>query len=207
VPPSHSLIVRTASGDPRNVIKTIASLPHSYTRKPLIVVNDLDFDITARNLIMLLLTLTIADDREAAETVLHVWYSVFIRPTDYQRIQGLHPLINDVCDKIAGRDSDSLQAKTFTFGSCSLRVVLKEDHWKSLLTFLCVPHGLTASQARSGRLAVTNAPHRIDYRHRSLSLQQPEHRVWKERFWKDGILLPFSQSRDDFTIPNPYVVQ
>jgi hypothetical protein len=38
-----------ASGDLRNVIKTIASLPQSYTGMPSIVVNDVDFDIVARN--------------------------------------------------------------------------------------------------------------------------------------------------------------
>ena len=198
-------MIHIASGDPRNVVKTIASLPHSYCRKPVIVVSDLDFDIVARNVIMLLLTLNITDEREAVETVLHVWYSAFIRPADYQRVQDLRSLIEDVCNKIAGRDSGSLQAKTFTFGLSSVRVVLTKEHWTSLLTFLCVPKGLTTSQARSVRLAVTVAPHRVDYRHRGLALQKPEHRICMEKFREDGVLLPFSQSRDDFTIPNPCV--
>jgi hypothetical protein len=86
-------------------------------------------------------------------------------------------------------------------------VVLKKENWTSLLALLCVPKDLTTAKGRSGRLAVTSAPHRVDYRHRGLALQQPEHRICKERFREDGILLPFSQSRDDFTIPNPYVVQ
>jgi hypothetical protein len=43
------LMLCIASGDLRNVIKTIASLPQSYTGKPSIVVNDVDFDIVARN--------------------------------------------------------------------------------------------------------------------------------------------------------------
>jgi hypothetical protein len=55
-------MVPTASGDPRNIVKTIVSLPRSYTRKPLIVINDIDFDIVARNLVMLLLTLTVANE-------------------------------------------------------------------------------------------------------------------------------------------------
>lgn len=167
----------------------------------------MDFDIVARNIVMLLLTLNISDEQEAAETVLHVWYSAFIRPADYQRVQDLRSLIEDVCNKIAGRASGSFQAKTFAFGSCSVRVVLKKEDWTLLLTFLCVPQGLTTSQARGVRLAVTTAPHRVDYRHRGLALQKPEHRICRERFREDGILLPFSQSRDDFTIPNPYVEQ
>lgn len=173
----------------------------------MIVVNDIDFDIVARNVVLLLLTLNISNEQEAVETVLHVWYSSFIRPADYQRVQDLHSLIEDVCDKIAGRGSGSFQAKTFTFGPCSVRIILKKEHWTSLLTFLCVPKGLTTSQARSVRRAVTVAPHRVDYRHRGLALQKPEHRICSERFREDGVLLPFSHSRDEFTIPNPYVEQ
>lgn len=173
----------------------------------MIVINDMDFDIVARHVVMLLLILSISDEQEAVETVLHVWYSAFIRPADYQRIQNLHSLIEDVCNKIAGRGAGSFQAKTFPFGSCSLRVILKKEHWTSLLTFLCVPKGLTTSKARTGRLAVTNAPSRVDYRHRGLALQKPEHCICRENFREDGILLPFSQSRDDFTMPNPYVEQ
>lgn len=198
-----SLTGRTASGDPRNVVKTIASLPHSYIGKPSVVINDIDFDIVARNVVMLLLTLTTADDQAAAETVLHVWYSAFIRPIDFQRLESLRPLIEDVCHKIAGRGAGSLQAKTFTIGSCSLRVVLKKEQWTALLTYLGVPKGLTTKQAHSVRVAVTQAPHRVDFRHRELALQQPEHRVCKEKFREDAILVPFGHSREEFTTPNP----
>lgn len=167
----------------------------------------MDFDVVARNVIMLLLTLSIDDEQEALQTVLHVWYSAFIRPADLRRIQALRPLIEDVCNKITKRSSGSLQAKTFAFGSSTIRIILKKEHWTALLTFLCVPKGLTTGEARRVRLAVTKAPRRLDYRHRNLALQQPEHRICKERFHEDGILLPFSQSRDDFTVPNPYVEQ
>jgi len=198
---------RIASLDLRNVVKTVASLPQTYTRKPVIVINDASFDVVARSVIILLLIITVADEQKAVETVLHVWYSAFLRPADLERVQSLRPLIEDVCSKIAGRNPESLQAKTFKIGSCSIRVVLKKEHWTSLLEFLDVPDGLTTSRARSIRLAVIQAPDRLDFHERDLTLQQPEHRICKGRFREDGILLPFGQTRENHTIPNPYVTR
>jgi hypothetical protein len=156
---------------------------------------------------MLLLTLMIIDPVEAAETVLHFWYSALVRPIDFLRVQLLRPIIEGVCNKITDQAAGPLQAKTFTFDSCSVRVVLKKEGWTALLAFLNVPVGLTTQRAHKIRIAVTMAPHRLDFRPRDLMLQQPEHRICKERFREDGILLPFGYSRKKFTIPNPYVVQ
>lgn len=124
-----------------------------------------------------------------------------------QRLQSSRNLIEDVCNKIIGCKAGSLQAKTFTFGASSLRVILKKENWMALLELFCVPNGLTAQRANDVRVTVTKAPHRVDYRHRDLMFQQPEHRICKERIRADGILAPFSYSREDFTIPNPYVIR
>lgn len=67
-----------ASGDIRNVVKAIASLPLSYNGKPLIIINDMDFHVVARNVVMLLLALSISDHQEAAEAILHCWYSALL---------------------------------------------------------------------------------------------------------------------------------
>lgn len=197
------LTSRIASGDLRNVVKTVASLSQSYTKDLSIVINDSDFDVVARNIIMLFLALAVPNEQEAAESVLHLWYSALIRPIDMQHLESLRPLIEDVCTKIAGCNSGTLQAKTFTFGSWTLRVVLKKEAWIELLESLSVRKGLSTEQAHEIRVAVTKAPHRLDYRHRDLMFQLPEHRICKERFREDGILVPFSYSRGSFTIPNP----
>lgn len=152
---------------------------------------------------MLLLVLTISDEQEAAETVLHLWYSALIRPADMKHIDVLRPLIQDVCIKIADRKADLLQAKTFSFGSCSVRVALKKKAWTRLLQSLYVPIGLSMELADEIRVRITNAPQRQDYRHREYIYQQPEHRICKERFREHGIMVPFGCPRDEFTIPNP----
>lgn len=199
------LTPRIASGDLRHVVKTVSSLPQSYNKNLSIVINDIDFDVVARNTIMLLLALTISNEAEAAETVLHFWYSALVRPVDMQHLQSLRSLIEDVCLKIVDRKAGSLQAKTFTFGMSSIRIVLKKEAWTDLLNALSVPKGLSVQRAHNIRVAVTKAPSRIDFRHRDLMFKQPAHRICKERFREDGILVPFSFSREDFSIPNPYV--
>lgn len=169
------------------------------------MINDIDFDIVARNAIMLLLALTVEDHQEAAEAILHCWYSACIRPQDREHLLLLRPIIEDVCQKVSGRAAGSLQAKTFAFGNNSLRLILKKENWETLLDFFSIPTGLTVERAHAIRTAVTKAHQRVDYRQRALITQQPEHRVCKEKFWEDGILAPFSQSTDDFKFPNPYV--
>jgi hypothetical protein len=62
-----------ASGDPRNVIKSIVGLPDGYTGELKAVLNDKDFLIVARNAIMLLIALHL--DRETAvPMIIHLWY-------------------------------------------------------------------------------------------------------------------------------------
>ena len=60
-----------ASGDLRNVVKTLAQLPDSYTALCEVVINDKDFDIVARNAIILLIAISCPTDL-ASEAILHI---------------------------------------------------------------------------------------------------------------------------------------
>jgi hypothetical protein len=194
-----------ASGNFRNVVKTLASLPQTYTGDVLLVINDLDMDVVARNVIMLLLALKVEDSEQAAQSVIHIWYSATIRPVDAQLLKELiYPMIEDVCFKIADRAAGTLQAKTWNVGKCSLRLVLKKESWTTLLSHLRVPLGLTLQQAYDKRVAVTKAEQQQEI-HRDLCVLRPEHRLCREKYRDDGILLPFGHSREEFTVPNPCV--
>ncbi|XHG09041.1 hypothetical protein AWENTII_012120 [Aspergillus wentii] len=50
---------------------------------------------------------------------------------------------------------------------------------------------------------VTLASSRTDFRDRLMYRLPPSWRLAKLRFRKDGVLLPFGDSREDFTVPNP----
>lgn len=193
-----------ASGDLRNVVKAIAQLPSSYNQSVEITMNDRDLDIVARNAIMLLVALVVDNIDEAIDCIIHIWYSALIRKSDLDILQQqIRPLIESVCEKIKSKAPSSLLGKTWTFGERSLRLVLEKSSWDSLLFFMDIPEGLTAERANQIRIALTLAESRKDYRDRHLIFQSPSHRIARNRFREDGLLLPFGSQRCDFREPNP----
>ena len=166
--------------------------------------NDRDLDIVARNAIMLLIALVVDNIDEVVDRIIHVWYSALIRKSDLNILQQrIRPLIESVCEKIKSKVPESYLGKTWTFGQRSLRLVLRKSSWDSLLVFMTVPEGLTAERAKQIRTAVTLSESRKDYRDRNLLLQTPSHRIAKNRFWEEGLLLPFGSRRYEFREPNP----
>ncbi|KAI1653498.1 hypothetical protein F4813DRAFT_374473 [Daldinia decipiens] len=192
-----------ASGDMRNVILSLVNL-HSHNGPLGIVLNDKEMDIVARNAIFLLTFLVEDDPVIAAEYVLHIWYSALITERCQSFLQNrLRPIVKNVCDKIIHKPASSLLAKTWSFGNASLRLVLSRDKWFSFLSYFDVPEGLTKDTAQRVRQAVMLAPERVDYVHRAMDLKTPAQRLGMFKFRVDGILLPFSHSREEFTVPNP----
>ncbi|KAK4039008.1 hypothetical protein C8A01DRAFT_47462 [Parachaetomium inaequale] len=197
-----------ASGDLRNVAKTIAQIPSSYSGSLEVTMNDKDLDVVARNAIMLLVALLVDNIDEAVDCILHVWYSALIRKSDLDILQQrIRPLIESVCGKIKGKTPSSLLGKTWEFGQRSLRLVLEKSSWDRLLSFIDIPNDLTLERARQIRTAVTAAESRKDYRDRHLLNQSPSRRIAKKRYWEDGLLLPFGSRRNDFQEPNPTFFQ
>ncbi|RYP29502.1 hypothetical protein DL767_006692 [Monosporascus sp. MG133] len=195
-----------ASGDLRNVVATVASIPREYSRKVNIVLNDRDSDVVARNTVMLLVMLTQEDPMLAAETVLHIWYSAFVTQSVIDVINGKpRQLVQAVCTKIEGREPDVVLAKTWTFGERSLPLVLTKDQWISLLSHFDLPTGLTYEMAKQNRVGITLAPERVDFRERGYFAQKPSSRIVNMRFREEGILLPFGRRRDAFIHPNPTI--
>jgi hypothetical protein len=153
---------------------------------------------------LLLIAMVVDDIDAASDCMIHIWYSALIRESDLNILQQqVRPLIDDVCTKIAGRSSDSLCGKTWTFGKRSVRVVLDKSSWDRLLLFHDVPAGLDTHQAQTCRANITLADSRKDYRDRYMCLIPRSHRVAFSRFREDGVLLPFGFPRHDFRVPNP----
>ncbi|KAI1736358.1 hypothetical protein F4680DRAFT_461244 [Xylaria scruposa] len=193
-----------ASGDLRNVVLSVVNLPQSY-RSPLsIIVNDYEIDIVARNLIFLLIMLVEDDPSVAAEFMLHVWYSALITELCYDLLQKkLKPIVEDVCNKIAGKPCKNLFGKTWDFRGNSLRLVLTQEAWMKLLSYFDVPGGMTKETAHTIRQAVVNAPSRVDYVDRAILVQSPSMALGMIKYRNEGVLIPFGQPREAFIIPNP----
>jgi hypothetical protein len=193
-----------ASGDIRNVVESIMEgLSDGYNGRCTLVINDINFMVVARNAILLFVALSL-EPEEAVTIMIHVWYSALL--ADFMIDTLCHVALGrivEVCEKIKGRPSTSLQAKTFSFGKRSLRLVLKKHQWDELKDYFNVPQGLTQEDAQAIRRRVMLAPERVDYLHRALCNQPSPIRVATVTFREDGILLPYGASREKFDTPNP----
>ncbi|PCD34788.1 hypothetical protein AU210_007384 [Fusarium oxysporum f. sp. radicis-cucumerinum] len=113
---SQLRLLFAASGDLRNVAQAIAQLPPSYEQPIDIIVNDREFDVVARNAILLLLALTADDRDEAVDCILHIWYSASIRKSHVDIFkQRIRPLIQNVCHKVKDKPAKRILGKTWTF--------------------------------------------------------------------------------------------
>ncbi|KAH6968167.1 hypothetical protein DER45DRAFT_495904, partial [Fusarium avenaceum] len=197
-----------ASGDLRNVIKTISQLPEGHDKPLHITMNDIDFDIVARNVIMLLIALTCKDQDAAIDCIIHVWYSAFIRKSDLDIIQQrVRPLIADICEEHKDKPADGSIFTKWEFGQRSLELDLQKSAWDKLLLFTEIPEGLTTEKANEIRKATTLAESRKDYRDRHFLFLSSSRRVATQQFREDGILQPFGSQRAEFSEPNPTIFQ
>lgn len=131
-----------------------------------VVINDIHIDIVARNAILLLVAMNFPAE-EAASMMIHLWYSALVPKGLVDRLQNtIMPLIQDVCTKIREKPSNSLQSKTWRYGSTSLRLVLQKKEWNNILLYLKVPESLSVDEAQKIRVATTLA--RIDHVDRAL---------------------------------------
>ncbi|KAI0545918.1 hypothetical protein F4679DRAFT_575864 [Xylaria curta] len=170
----------------------------------IIVINDHEIDIVARNLIFLLIMLVEEDPNVAAESMLHVWFSALVTESCYDLLQKkLKPIVADICNKIAGKPYKTLLGKTWNFGGSSLRLVLTQEVWMKLLSYFEIPSGMTKEKAHAIRQAVVNAPSRVDYLDRALLIRSPAMGLGMIKYRNDGVLLPFGQARKAFLVPNP----
>ena len=195
-----------ASGDLRNLIKSVLGLPQKYTGTLETVVNDRDFDTVSRNAILLLTALHFDPDT-AAIIMLHLWYSALLPGRILRQLrESILPLIQEVCIKIQAKPSGNILSKKWTFGARSLRLVLRKENWNLLLSYFEVPKSLSPTRAQVLRRKTTMACQRKDYVDRALYKMPPGWRAGTMKFRDDGVLLPFSASRREFDTPNPYVM-
>ena len=196
------------------MIKTVRSLPESFSHEVEVTVNDWDFDVVARNAIILLLAFSFLDDASsnpasyaiAAESLIHVWYSAFIPPNLLFSLQTkVRNLLRDDSTHTAEVIHDGKVKKTWTFHRDRiLGITIRADQWLRMEAFLEVPTGLTRKSAQQLRAAVVMAPERADYRDRWYFKDAcPSMRLAKQQFREDGLLLPFGHPRVEFSVPNP----
>ena len=193
-----------ASGDLRNIVKTITCLPTGFIQRTEVYINDRDLDVVARNLILLLIGLTVEDDNEAVECMIHVWYSAFLRASDMAILRDrILPMIDEVCREIQNNPPALILGKTWTFAQHSCRIELTKESWEIVMLHVDHIRNLSAERASQIRSAAILAPNRLDDVEKHMLALTPTQRICKQRFREDGLLLPFGASRLDSNVPNP----
>ncbi|CAA9965929.1 DUF4470 multi-domain protein [Pyrenophora teres f. maculata] len=192
-----------ASGDLRNVVKTVVGLPEDYAGNFVVVMNDENFAVTARNALLLLSAMHF-EPETAVPIMIHLWYSVLLPLPIVRALQDyILPYVQDVCEKLESKATGSQQAKTFKFGHRSIRLVLKKEAWVRLSNMFMPLNQLSSHRAMQIRQATTCAPERIDFFDRALYNMLPGQRSGVWRFRQDGLLIPYGTSRKPFEYPNP----
>jgi hypothetical protein len=201
-------IMCAASGDLRNVVKTVSSMPKDYTSKLSFVMNDIDFDISARNAVLLMMALYL-DIKQAIPSMDHLWYSARLPKSMLKLVQDtLLPLIEDVCTKVAGKADNIPLGKTSTNTSVqSVCIVLTKSQWYRLKGYFSISQDVAAKTAEAIREKAVNNPARRDAIQEGSYTRWPALRVYTDEFRNDGILLRYGASRVDFDAWNPTYLQ
>lgn len=190
------------------------------------VLNDRYINVVARNIVMLLIAAQLSP-AEAAEVILHVWYSArltrgmltviddYVRKVrlvpafldfTFSKISGLTHVqpVADVVFKIKDKSDNVLQSKKWTFGSTDITVRLTKLQWKTVLAIIDAKPEL--SKTEEERRKVVLAPHRLDCRERELINLPGFGRLCSARFRETGVLAPLAWSLERFDCPNPSVI-
>ncbi|PGH12477.1 hypothetical protein AJ79_04221 [Helicocarpus griseus UAMH5409] len=174
-----------ASVDLRDVIETIASLPDEYRGHIHFDINDSNETAVARNLMMLLLALC----------MLHLWYSAFLPDELMESIRNtIFPAIQTALDS-------GTEGGNWSKGNVTLRAELSTSDLNNILASLTETPASFAD-AVVQRKNVTFAESSKDFRDRAYVSFPQSRRLAQQKYWKEGLLLPFGASTKDFKNPN-----
>ncbi|KAI0892990.1 hypothetical protein F4806DRAFT_499515 [Annulohypoxylon nitens] len=204
-------ILITESKEARDFILSVVNLPETF-RGPLnVVLNELNHVVAIRNVILLLIFCVEEDPVKAAEYALHTWYSLLLTDSCYKLLKKVKSVLQGLYDEIKTEPGDDSAPATKRVRFCkgSIDITLSRGQWLYLPMYAWlneIEDKMSKSYFQSFRRRQLSTPAANDLLHFTLEPLQPYRRVNKMKFRKDGMLLPFGQSREDFTVPNPLLV-
>ena len=180
---------------------SVNGLPDTPDSTCNVFVNDMNHIVVARNITMLLLAAQLPP-LDAAELILHVWYSARLSRYMVAAIKkyATEP-IADVVAQIQDVPEDSMQAKTWSFGAVEVNVCLLKQQWTALLKILEAEHDLSKTEAERQKVVLdTDFEDMRDY---DYCLWSGSRRVTSRRFSETGVIVPFGTCIALFECPNP----
>ncbi|KAF9054677.1 hypothetical protein BJ165DRAFT_1600792 [Panaeolus papilionaceus] len=188
----------TSVSDIRNLVETVNSLPTNYRGRIDILMNNSNAIAINRMLVILCALLTPGPSiDESAELAAHLMYSISLPETaaSYLRF-----CVNQIYGEELLDGEMSFQASLKTRGQGRIYSAQPSVSIKKPVEMFTSTY--KRSKAFESYRAAMQDPFRIDDRHKALSDLQPAHRLSLNRFWKTGILLPFSVDLSPFSCPN-----
>ncbi|KAJ7863191.1 hypothetical protein B0H13DRAFT_2070916 [Mycena leptocephala] len=188
-----------ASGDLRNLIRTINSLPSDYTGYCDVLLNDTNPILANRNLIILFVLLSSGPSlEEAAEFSTHLMYSAALPEAGAQYVK---QCVDFIYASGGEFEADlSFQRCLDTRGEGKVYSVQPSAGIKRLLEMF--HSNYTLGEALKSMKDTTLAPDQLDFREKYFAGLKPSHRMAFQRFRESGILGPFSLNTSNFTHPN-----
>ncbi|KAG6839948.1 hypothetical protein C0991_010143 [Blastosporella zonata] len=187
-----------ASGDIRNLVRTVNSLPRGYRGKCHILLNDTDTIITNRNLVILYALLGSGPSiEESAEIATHLMYSSALPPGVAAYLRGC---VQVIYGDRASEGKMSFQCALRTRGRGNFFSMQSAMAMRRPMEMLLSSYELRRGQ-KSMRSIVMDPEH-VDDQDRVFANLQPAHRLALAHFRQKGVLAPFSLSTRGFTQPN-----
>ncbi|KAL4252947.1 MYND-type zinc finger protein samB [Abortiporus biennis] len=191
-------VLFNASSDFRNVIRTVNKLPNDYSGHLVIVLNDSDCWVTARNIVLLLMLSTYRDPDQAAELAVHLWFSLFVTiKHQYNILDQLLKFLSTITasDRIFAYPmrenlfmSGELSKECYSIINQIVRKTHKEDYTTRQIDKLW---NTPASKER------------IRYRYPRMN---PSHRASSNKYREKGILIPHWAEDRDYCVANPILM-
>ncbi|GJE94076.1 DUF4470 domain-containing protein [Phanerochaete sordida] len=184
-----------ASGDLRNVLKTVNGLPENYAGQVTVLMNDISDYVTLRNILMLRVLADVSNKRRAADIALHLWYTAFI-PAAY------HVEIASLAVKLLAGTSD---ARTQLGSQSFLDVNVGQDIRMLCSALLTSSARYSMADAADELSRIRFDPARIDLRHRQWARCEGSHRLALLEYHRFALVLPFGAHSAQFNSPNRFL--
>ncbi|KIM76000.1 hypothetical protein PILCRDRAFT_78276 [Piloderma croceum F 1598] len=184
-----------ASGDLRNVVRTINELPSDYSGHLTILLNDREPLVVIRNILLLIILGTIEDSVQAAEVALHFWYSAFV-PMVHGSI--VARIVIKLLERVNGHSfSMDLGKNSIVTGILSTSTLAN----LAMMSKSILPIGDASNEIRR----IKFEPSRIDRHHCAYCRLEPSHRLASLEFRRFGIVLPFGAANNLFNSTNTFL--
>ncbi|KAJ7498077.1 hypothetical protein B0H11DRAFT_1715329 [Mycena galericulata] len=191
--------LKLSSGDLRNLIRSVNSLPPDYAGYCDILLNDTNPVLVNRNLVILFVLLSSGPSlEEAAELATHLMYSAALPGGGAEYVKRCISFIYESAEEF---EADlSFHRCLHTRGEGKVYSVQPSTGIKRFLEMFHSTYSI--SGALKSMKDTTLAPDRLDSNEKYFASLKPSHRMSFQRFRETGILAPFSLNTVTFTQPN-----